>query len=196
MSSELFLGDKKYISAKKASSLTGYSRDYVGQLARGNKIDSKKIRGVWYVEEKSILQYKDFSIELDQKITLPTKLPSSPRAPILIRLPPKTFWSEIKKNSLKKSLSLDKKLLLFAFGLLLSVGAFSVIDNNFFNQQFNGTNLTGNIFNTIPSYLAKLPGSITDTFSDFIYYDCLRRLFRFSWNCQFGNYIKTTFKTI
>jgi hypothetical protein len=61
----LSFGDnKKYISAKKASLLTGYSQDYIGQLARGNKIDSKRIGRVWYVSEESILNYQNFANKL------------------------------------------------------------------------------------------------------------------------------------
>jgi len=60
MSPSLFFDNKKFISAKEASSLTGYSQDYVGQLARGNKIDSRRIGRVWYVGEESVLNYKNF----------------------------------------------------------------------------------------------------------------------------------------
>jgi hypothetical protein len=63
MSSALFFENKKYISAKDASALTGYSQDYVGQLSRGNKVDSKKIGKVWYVNEESILNYKKLPSE-------------------------------------------------------------------------------------------------------------------------------------
>src|SRR3989344_6243485 len=64
MNSGLVFDNKKYISAKEAASLTGYSQDYIGQLSRGNKIDSKRIGRVWYVCEDSLLRYKNFSNEL------------------------------------------------------------------------------------------------------------------------------------
>ena len=61
----LYFGDdKKYISAKEASLLTGYSQDYIGQLARANKIDSRRVNRIWYVSEESILNYKNFSNKL------------------------------------------------------------------------------------------------------------------------------------
>ncbi len=193
MSSDLFKDNKKYISAKEASSLTGYSRDYIGQLARGNKIDSKKIRGVWYVEEKSILQYNDFSIELgtpivhepvlkknalvsenlDKKI-LESKFTSvilpKPFVPTLIHLPPKTLWPEIKKTSLKKNISLSQKLLLTTFGFLVSVGVFSLIDISSSLKQLDGPNLTANVLNENPSYFGKLSGNVIDAFSDLLFH--------------------------
>ena len=57
----LFFDKKKYISAKEASTLSGYSKDYIGQLAREKKIVAKRIGRTWYVSEDSLLNYKDFS---------------------------------------------------------------------------------------------------------------------------------------
>ena len=57
MNPSLFFDNKKYISTKEASSKTGYSQDYIGQLVRKGKIDSKKIGRTWYVQEDSILNY-------------------------------------------------------------------------------------------------------------------------------------------
>jgi hypothetical protein len=64
MSPSLYFNNKKYLSAKEASAITGYSRDYIGQLARGSKIGSKRIGRIWYVEEESLLKYKNLSLEL------------------------------------------------------------------------------------------------------------------------------------
>ncbi|MBU1557999.1 hypothetical protein KKC45_03495, partial [Patescibacteria group bacterium] len=54
---EIFLNGKKYISSKKASKLTGYTNDYVGQLCRGNKIESQMVGRARFVEEGSLLNY-------------------------------------------------------------------------------------------------------------------------------------------
>jgi hypothetical protein len=100
MSPNLFFDNKKYISAKEASLITGYSSDYVGQLARSKKIDSKKIgHHIWYVGEESILKYKNLS----------NGLGLTPR---------------------KKILSTGGKLLLLTFAFLLIVGTFSLGDSN------------------------------------------------------------------
>lgn len=54
----LDLGGKTYISSKRAAEITGYTKDYVGQLARGGKIDAKLVGRNWYINEKSILAHK------------------------------------------------------------------------------------------------------------------------------------------
>ncbi|HVS79441.1 MAG TPA: hypothetical protein VHF05_00505 [Candidatus Paceibacterota bacterium] len=58
MNAEFFIDNKKYISAKRAAKLTGYATDYIGQLARNGKIDSKMIGRSWFVNEESLLGYK------------------------------------------------------------------------------------------------------------------------------------------
>ena len=60
MSPSIFFNDKKYISAKEASTQTGYSQDYIGQLSRAGKIDSRRIGRTWYVSEESLSNYKNF----------------------------------------------------------------------------------------------------------------------------------------
>jgi hypothetical protein len=52
------IGDKKYISAKRVHELYGYTSDYVGQLCRAGKLDSKMLGRSWFVNEDSIINYK------------------------------------------------------------------------------------------------------------------------------------------
>jgi len=40
---------KKYISSKRAAETYGYTKDYIGQLARGKKIDARLVGRSWYV---------------------------------------------------------------------------------------------------------------------------------------------------
>jgi hypothetical protein len=49
---------KDYISASRASKLSGYNQDYVGQLARGGKIPSRQIGNRWYVDRDALLAHK------------------------------------------------------------------------------------------------------------------------------------------
>ena len=58
MKDSLILEHKKFISAKQASVLLGYAQDYVGQLCREGKIESKMVGRTWFVSEESILNHK------------------------------------------------------------------------------------------------------------------------------------------
>ena len=58
MSNELVLDPEKFISSKRASEITGYAQDYIGQLARGAHIEARRIGGLWHVSMESLLAYK------------------------------------------------------------------------------------------------------------------------------------------
>ena len=75
MGSDLFFENKKYIPAKDAASLTGYSKDYIGQLCRGNKVLAKRIGHTWYVSEESIIEYKNTPTDFDFARNLRVKAP-------------------------------------------------------------------------------------------------------------------------
>lgn len=55
---ELTIGDKTYISSKKAAQITGYAKDYVGQLCRGGYVDARMVGRNWYVLESSIRAHR------------------------------------------------------------------------------------------------------------------------------------------
>lgn len=58
MTQDINLGGTIYISSKRATEITGYSQDYIGQLARAGKIDAQRVAGLWYVLEESLLRHK------------------------------------------------------------------------------------------------------------------------------------------
>lgn len=49
----------EYISSKRASEITEYTQDYIGQLARGGKIEARRIGGLWYLRIDSLTNYKN-----------------------------------------------------------------------------------------------------------------------------------------
>lgn len=55
---ELDFDGKKYISSKRAATLTGYAKDYVGQLCREGRVDARLVGRSWYVYEESILKHR------------------------------------------------------------------------------------------------------------------------------------------
>jgi hypothetical protein len=58
MSEEMQIDGKSYISSKRASELSGYAQDYIGQLARKSLIDARRIGGLWYIAMDSLETYK------------------------------------------------------------------------------------------------------------------------------------------
>lgn len=57
-SDEIILDGKKYISSRRAGEITRYTNDYIGQLCRAGKVEGKLIGRIRFVEESSLLAYK------------------------------------------------------------------------------------------------------------------------------------------
>lgn len=55
---ELTIGDKIYISSKQAAKITGYAKDYVGQLCREGRVAARLVGRNWYVLESSIREHR------------------------------------------------------------------------------------------------------------------------------------------
>lgn len=55
---ELTIGDKVYISSKGAAKLTGYAKDYIGQLCREGRVEARLVGRNWYVLEDSIREHR------------------------------------------------------------------------------------------------------------------------------------------
>lgn len=51
---EITLDGKTYISSKKAAAITGYAKDYVGQLCREGRVEARLVGRSWYVYEPSL----------------------------------------------------------------------------------------------------------------------------------------------
>jgi hypothetical protein len=54
---ELIFGGQKFISSRRASKVTGYSTDYIGQLCRANKIKGRLVGRSWYVSEDAVASH-------------------------------------------------------------------------------------------------------------------------------------------
>jgi hypothetical protein len=63
MSDEIQVEGKSYISSKRASELSGYAQDYIGQLSRKSLIDARRIGGLWYVSMESLENYREKAAE-------------------------------------------------------------------------------------------------------------------------------------
>lgn len=56
---EIYFEDKKFVSLKKASEASGYAKDYIGQLCRGGKINSRRVGREWFVDCEDLVSYQN-----------------------------------------------------------------------------------------------------------------------------------------
>ncbi len=55
---EILIEDRKYISSKRAAEITGYAKDYIGQLCREGRVPARLIGRSWYVLETAIHDHR------------------------------------------------------------------------------------------------------------------------------------------
>lgn len=55
---ELVVDGERYISSKRAARLSGYAKDYIGQLCRAGKIDAKMVGRSWYIKESALKEHR------------------------------------------------------------------------------------------------------------------------------------------
>ena len=49
---------KDYVSAARGAKLTGYHQDYVGQLARTGKVESRQVGSRWFIAREALISHK------------------------------------------------------------------------------------------------------------------------------------------
>ncbi len=67
---EILIGEKKYVSSKRAAKMTGYAKDYIGQLCREGRVPARLVGRSWYVLETAIQDHRfgDQKTEQDTKV--------------------------------------------------------------------------------------------------------------------------------
>jgi hypothetical protein len=55
---EILIEEKKYVSSKRAAKMTGYAKDYIGQLCREGRVPARLIGRSWYVLEAAIQDHR------------------------------------------------------------------------------------------------------------------------------------------
>lgn len=55
---ELLIEEKKYVSSKRAAKMTGYAKDYIGQLCREGRVPARLVGRAWYVLETAIQDHR------------------------------------------------------------------------------------------------------------------------------------------
>ena len=55
---EILIEEKKYVSSKRAAKMTGYAKDYIGQLCREGRVPARLVGRSWYVLESAIQDHR------------------------------------------------------------------------------------------------------------------------------------------
>lgn len=100
---EIVIDDKKYVSSKQAAELTGYAKDYVGQLCREGRVPARLIGRSWYVLASAIQDHKFGGIDLKKQT--PTNSVSKEPEPVIsqtweaprYKAEPETYFPSINK---------------------------------------------------------------------------------------------------
>lgn len=71
---ELVIAGKKYISSKRASELSGYAKDYIGQLIREGKVLGSRVGRAWYVDMDTLLAH-DSKVKIEITSRFPKNIP-------------------------------------------------------------------------------------------------------------------------
>lgn len=63
---EILIEEKKYVSSRQAAKITGYAKDYIGQLCREGRVPARLVGRSWYVLESAIHDHR-FGVEVEEK---------------------------------------------------------------------------------------------------------------------------------
>lgn len=115
---EIIIEEKKYISSKRAAKMTGYAKDYIGQLCREGRVPARLVGRSWYVLEtaiqdhrfgnKEVINAEDMHFEHEHKedtssvmFRSPSRYESSPveELPSINRLQDDTISSDKTENN-------------------------------------------------------------------------------------------------
>ncbi|MDE1966023.1 MAG: hypothetical protein KGI41_02190 [Patescibacteria group bacterium] len=55
---EITIGDKTYVSSKRAAEITGYAKDYIGQLCREGRVEARLIGRNWYISDSALRAHR------------------------------------------------------------------------------------------------------------------------------------------
>jgi len=64
---EIIIEEKKYVSSKQAAKITGYAKDYIGQLCREGRVPARLVGRSWYVLESAITDHRFGNPEIEQE---------------------------------------------------------------------------------------------------------------------------------
>ena len=68
-----------YVSTKRAAEITGYAKDYVGQLCREGRVTARLVGRSWYVSESSIKEHRFGIQEVAEEIKVEEDVVEEPK---------------------------------------------------------------------------------------------------------------------
>jgi len=106
---EILIDEKKYISSKRAAKITGYAKDYVGQLCREGRVQAKLVGRSWYVLESAIQDYRFAdTVKIDPSASdYEVVTPTSPMLPPLWKAQRHEVVAEKNELPIEKTISGD-----------------------------------------------------------------------------------------
>lgn len=94
---ELVIGDQRYISSKRAADITGYAKDYIGQLCREGRVEARLVGRSWYVREAAIKDHR-FGAENDSTARVEEKRQDTPELDRYVSEVPKLEATEMTRQ--------------------------------------------------------------------------------------------------
>jgi len=71
---EILIEERKFVSSKRAAKMTGYAKDYIGQLCREGRVPARLIGRSWYVLEAAIQDHR-FGVEEPERALKTARAP-------------------------------------------------------------------------------------------------------------------------
>src|SRR3989338_8031865 len=168
MDSSLVFNNKKYLSVKQASKLTGYSKDYISKLCREKIVAGRLIGRVWFVDEEAVIEYKNTPTSFDFIKNLEKKYNLSKDVPVQKVVKDKPL-SVSKKRKPELVSSFSQKIIVL-FSILIFVLGLS----------YDGWLSFGNVSKTIsslPSNTYKTLDELTNFYSSSLVYNTINSFF-------------------
>ena len=79
---EILIEEKKYVSSKRAAKITGYAKDYIGQLCREGRVPARLVGRSWYVLETAIQDHRFGTTHSQENLEPPPQYEASSEDPI------------------------------------------------------------------------------------------------------------------
>ena len=94
---EIFVKGNKYISSKRAAKLSGYAKDYIGQLVRMKKLAGVKFGRAWFIEERGLQSFlKQANNDLEAVGITEASIKHEEKNTQAVNTVPNQTWSSIK----------------------------------------------------------------------------------------------------